>query len=54
MKKEQKDSQKRMMINMSDLPLESSLGMLAYGDIMFTAWRELKKKSGMRPLYEKK
>lgn len=26
-----------------EIPLESSLGLLAFGDIAFTAWRKLKK-----------
>jgi len=30
-------------INISKIPLNSSLGLLAYGDIAFKAWRELKK-----------
>ena len=29
----------------SEIPLESNLGLLAYGDIAFTAWRKLKKES---------
>lgn len=29
----------------SDIPLESNLGLLAYGDIAFVAWRKLKKAS---------
>jgi len=34
---------KRMKIKPSEIPLESSLGFLAIGDIAFTAWREVKK-----------
>lgn len=33
---------KRIMINESDIPLESNLGLLAYGDLAFTAWRKIK------------
>lgn len=29
-------------IDLSKIPLESSLGLLAVGDIAFTAWRKLK------------
>lgn len=29
-------------IKLSDIPIESSLGLLAYGDIAFTEWRKRK------------
>lgn len=35
----------RLIIKDSEIPLESNLGLLAYGDIAFTAWRKLKKES---------
>ncbi len=35
----------RTVINISDIPVDSSLGLLAYGDIGFEAWRKLKKYS---------
>ena len=34
----------KVLINLSEIPLNSSLGLLAFGDIAFTAWREAKKK----------
>lgn len=39
--------------NPNDFPIESSLGHLAYGDIAFTKWRELKKEHNKK-LNEKK
>nr|WP_321235880.1 hypothetical protein [uncultured Psychroserpens sp.] len=45
MKKKPLNSESKIVINASDIPLESSLGLLAYGDIAFEAWRELKKQS---------
>ena len=35
----------KLVIKTSEIPIESSLGLLAFGDIAFTAWRELKKQS---------
>lgn len=31
-----------LIINDFEIPLDSNLGLLAYGDIAFTAWRKLK------------
>lgn len=33
---------KEIKIDLSNIPLESSLGLLAYGDVAFTAWRKRK------------
>lgn len=44
----------KLIINVSDIPLESNLGLLAYGDIAFEAWRELKKQSKKDLLDEEK
>ena len=35
----------QLIIKVSEIPLESNLGLLAYGDIAFIAWRKLKKES---------
>jgi|GEM_PF-2079194 len=32
-----------LKLKLSDIPLESSLGLLALGDVAFEAWREVKK-----------
>ena len=42
-----KDNTKKehLRVKDSDIPLESNLGLLAYGDIAFVAWRNLKKAS---------
>ncbi len=45
MKKKVLSSEERLVLRTSEIPLESSLGLLAYGDIAFTAWRALKKQS---------
>jgi hypothetical protein len=34
----------RLVINLSQIPIESNLGLLAYGDIAFEAWRRKKRK----------
>lgn len=39
------DTEDKLQIKLSEIPLKSSLGLLAYGDIAFEAWRELKRKS---------
>ncbi len=41
MKVENKD--KKLKINLSNIPVESSLGLLALGDITFVEWRKVKK-----------
>lgn len=50
MKKEFTDTDKRLIMKLSDIPLESSLGLLAYGDIAFEAWREKKKQANINQI----
>ena len=38
-----KKSNDKVFVSLSEIPVESSLGLLAYGDIAFKAWREIKK-----------
>ncbi len=38
-----RNNNERISLKPSEIPLESSLGLLAYGDIAFIAWREKKK-----------
>ncbi len=38
----------KLRIKVEDIPLESNLGLLAYGDMAFTAWRKLKKEDKKR------
>ncbi len=38
------DKPKKITIDPSEIPIESSLGLLAIGDVAFTAWRDIKKK----------
>lgn len=38
------DETKKITINPSEIPVESSLGLLAIGDVAFMAWRDIKKK----------
>lgn len=38
-------NQKKIKIDASQIPLESSLGLLAYGDIAFMAWKKIKEES---------
>ena len=40
----------KLRIKVEDFPLESNLGLLAYGDMAFTAWRKLKKEDKKRRL----
>jgi hypothetical protein len=40
MKVEDKD--KKLKINLSNIPLDSSLGHLAIGDVAFLEWRKIK------------
>jgi len=35
-------------MELSDIPLDSSLGLLALGDVAFEAWREVKKINNIR------
>ncbi|MCW5520050.1 hypothetical protein J1N09_09385 [Aureitalea sp. L0-47] len=44
---------KKREIDFSNMPLSSSLGHLAYGDLAFTAWRKLKKEQNLNEEYEK-
>ena len=39
---------KKKEVNFSNMPLLSSLGHLAYGDVAFTAWRKLKKEKNAK------
>lgn len=41
----QKLNEKHLFIEESDIPLEGNLGLLAYGDIAFTAWRKKKQQA---------
>ena len=41
------DNDKKMKVKLSEIPLESSLGLLALGDIAFVAWREIKKSNNI-------
>ncbi|MCB0424495.1 MAG: hypothetical protein KDD20_13020 [Mangrovimonas sp.] len=36
-------SDTKMIVNLSEIPLDGSLGLLAYGDVAFVAWRKIKK-----------
>ena len=45
---------KVIKMDMSKIPLNSSLGHLAYGDIAFTAWREIKKENNLKVGNEEK
>jgi hypothetical protein len=44
---------KNNTINLENFPINSSLGHLAYGDLAFAKWREIKKEHN-RKLNEKK
>lgn len=35
-------------INFEKIPIKSSLGLLAYGDLAFIAWRKLKQKNNKK------
>lgn len=41
-----KDNKKE--INFSKIPVSSSLGHLAYGDLAFTAWRKIKLEKNLK------
>ena len=47
---------KKKVINIdpSKIPLNGSLGLLAFGDIAFTAWREIKKENNLKVGNEEK
>ena len=45
MGKVESEPNQRLIIKPSDIPLDSSLGLLAFGDIAFEAWRKLKKRN---------
>ena len=45
---------KKNEIDFSNMPLSSSLGHLAYGDVAVRAWRKLKIKENERKINEKK
>ncbi|MDT0559039.1 hypothetical protein RM697_10290 [Ichthyenterobacterium sp. W332] len=45
MKNSNSNIEEKLQIELSEIPLKSNLGLLAYGDIAFEAWREIKKKS---------
>lgn len=34
---------KKAKVNLSNIPIDSSLGLLAIGDVAFVEWRKLKK-----------
>lgn len=54
MKNKKKNESDRLIISLSKIPVESNLGLLAYGDIAFAAWREIKKASKGEGNNEKK
>ena len=37
-----KEKDKKLKINLSNIPVESSLGLLAVGDVAFVEWRKIK------------
>ena len=47
-------NKKKKEIDFSKMPISSSLGHLAYGDIAFTAWRKIKKEHNAKKENEKK
>lgn len=54
MKEEKINTDNKLTIRLSEIPIESNLGLLAYGDIAFEAWRELKRNTSNKPSNEKK
>ncbi|MEP0262777.1 hypothetical protein [Dokdonia sp.] len=40
---ERKKKDKKIKIDLSNVPVDSSLGLLAVGDIAFVEWRKVKK-----------
>ncbi|WP_432412875.1 hypothetical protein [Rasiella sp. SM2506] len=45
---------KKSKIDFSNMPISSSLGHLAYGDLAFTAWRKIKFEKNSKNEDEKK
>lgn len=41
----EKKNDEKLKMDISQIPVNGSLGLLAYGDIAFTAWRKIKQKS---------
>lgn len=54
MKKSDTNQDKKLEMNLSKLPLNGNLGLLAYGDIAFEAWRDLKRANLKKSNNEKK
>ena len=42
MEKKAIKKEENVKLDLSEIPLSSSLGLLAYGDIVFKAWRKIK------------
>lgn len=42
-----KEKDKKAKVDLSNIPVESSLGLLAVGDIAFAAWRKIKKENNI-------
>ncbi|MDX1461679.1 MAG: hypothetical protein R3359_01380 [Marinirhabdus sp.] len=47
-----KNKMKRELFDANKIPIEGSLGVLALGDVGFTAWREIKKASNRNDIHE--
>ncbi len=45
---EGKEKDKKMKINLSNIPIDSSLGLLAVGDVAFVEWRKIKKANNIK------
>ncbi|WP_299763581.1 hypothetical protein [uncultured Dokdonia sp.] len=45
---ENKELGKKMKVSLSNMPIDSSLGHLAIGDIAFVEWRKLKIANGIK------
>lgn len=41
----EKRNDEKLKIDISQIPVDGSLGLLAYGDIAFAAWRKIKQES---------
>ena len=46
-------NRKKKEIDFTNMPLSSSLGHLAYGDLAFSAWRKIKKEQNEKKEHEK-
>jgi len=46
-------NEKVVKMNLSEINIDSSLGLLAFGDLAFTAWRQVKKQAGNQENEEK-